>query len=106
MSGKIPESLVDQAVSRILYQKFQLGLFENPFVDVDRAVKMTDTADDRELAAEAACRSTVLLKNQNNTLPIDKSKLKSIAVIGPNANRAHLGGYTDPHPPRTVSILD
>lgn len=105
-SGKISESLVDQAVSRILYQKFQLGLFENPFVDVDRAVKMSDTADDRKLAAEAARRSIVLLKNQNDTLPIDKSKLKSIAVIGPNANRAHLGGYTDPNPPRTVSILD
>lgn len=105
-AGKIPESLVDQAVSRILYQKFQLRLFENPYVDVDLAVKMTDTADDRELAADAARRSIVLLKNQNNALPIDKTKLKSIAVIGPNANRAHLGGYTDSNPPHTVSILD
>ena len=105
-SGKIPESLINQAVYRILYQKFQLGLFENPYVDVERAVKMTDTSDDRELAADAARRSIVLLKNQNNTLPIDKTKLKSIAVIGPNANRAHLGGYTDQNPPRTVSILE
>ncbi len=105
-AGKIPESLIDQAVSRILYQKFQLGLFENPYVDADKAAKMTDTVDDRALAAEAARRSIVLLKNDKNTLPIDKTKLKSIAVIGPNANRAHLGGYTDPHPPRTVSILD
>jgi len=105
-SGKIPESLIDRAVSRILYQKFQLGLFENPYVDVDRAVKMTDTSDDRALAADAARRSIVLLKNENNTLPIDRSTLRSIAVIGPNANRAHLGGYTDPNPPRTVSILE
>ncbi len=105
-SGKIPVALVDQAVSRILYQKFQLGLFENPYVDVQKAVQMTDTAEDRALAADAARRAIVLLKNQNNALPIDKSKLKSIAVIGPNANRAHLGGYTDPNPPRTVSILD
>lgn len=105
-SGKIPQSLVDQAVSRVLYQKFQLGLFENPYVDVDRAVRMTDTAEDRALAADAARRSIVLLKNQNNTLPLDKTKLKSIAVIGPNANRAHLGGYTDPNPPKTVSILE
>ncbi len=105
-AGKIPESLIDQAVSRILYQKFQLGLFENPYVDVNKAVQMTDTAEDRALAAEAARRSIVLLKNQNNTLPLDKNKLKSIAVIGPNANKAHLGGYTDPNPPRTVSILD
>lgn len=105
-AGKIPESLIDQAVSRIIYQKFQLGLFENPFVDADKAAEMTDTAKDRALAAEAARRSIVLLKNQNNTLPLDKTKLKSVAVIGPNANRAHLGGYTDPNPPRTVSILD
>lgn len=105
-TGKIPESLINQAVARILYQKFQLGLFENPYVDADKAVQMTDTAEDRRLAAETARRSIVLLKNQNNTLPLDKSKLKSIAVIGPNAAKAHLGGYTDPNPPRTVSILE
>ncbi len=105
-SGKIPMALIDQAVSRVLYQKFQLGLFENPYVDIDKAVKMTDTTEDRALAAETARKAIVLLKNQNNTLPLDKTKLKSVAVIGPNANRAHLGGYTDPNPPRTVSILD
>jgi len=105
-SGKIQMNLIDQAVSRILYQKFQLGLFENPYVDPEKAARMTDTADDRKLAAEAARRSIVLLKNDKNTLPLDRAKLKSIAVIGPNANRAHLGGYTDPMPPRTVSILD
>ena len=104
--GIIPEILIDQAVSRILYQKFQLGLFENPYVDADKAAKMTDTTDDRALAAEAARRSIVLLKNDKNTLPLDRKILKSVAVIGPNANRAHLGGYTDPNPPRTVSILD
>lgn len=105
-AGKIPESLIDQAVSRILYQKFQLGLFENPFVDVEKAVKMTDTTEDRALAAEAARRSIILLKNEKNILPFDKTKLKSVAVIGPNADRAHLGGYTDPNPPRSVSILE
>ena len=105
-SGKISMNLIDQAVSRILYQKFQLGLFENPYVDAEKAARMTDTTEDRNLAAEAARRSIVLLKNDKNTLPLDRAKLKSIAVIGPNANRAHLGGYTDPTPPRTVSILD
>ena len=105
-AGKIPETLIDQAVSRILYQKFQLGLFEDPFVDPTNAAKMTDTAEDRNLAAEAARRSIILLKNDKNMLPLDRTKLKSIAVIGPNADRAHLGGYTDPNPPRTVSILD
>ncbi len=103
-AGKIPESLINQAVSRILRQKFQLGLFENPYVDVNKAVQMMDTPEDRAL--ETAKKSIVLLKNQNNVLPLDKTKLKSVAVIGPNANRAHLGGYTDPRPPRTVSILD
>ncbi|MEO6590024.1 MAG: glycoside hydrolase family 3 N-terminal domain-containing protein [Pyrinomonadaceae bacterium] len=105
-AGKIPMSLIDQAVSRVLYQKFQLGLFENPYVNAETVTQNIDTTEDRNLAAEAARRSIVLLKNQNNALPLDKSKLKSIAVIGPNANRAHLGGYTDPRPPRTVSILD
>ena len=105
-AGTIPESLINQAVTRILKQKFNLGLFENPYVDVNKAVQMMDTANDRNLAAEAARKSIVLLKNQNNILPLDRAKLKSVAVIGPNANRAHLGGYTDPRPPRTVSILD
>lgn len=105
-SGKVPESLINQAVSRLLYQKFQLGLFENSYVDPNKAVQMIDTAEDRALAAESARRAIILLKNQNKTLPLDKSKLKSIAVIGPNAAKAHLGGYTDPRPPRTVSILE
>jgi beta-glucosidase len=105
-SGKIPETLINQAVSRILRQKFQLGLFENPYVDAEKAARMTDTAEDRNLAAEAARRSIVLLKNEKNTLPLDRAKMKSVAVIGPNAAKAHLGGYTDPKPPRSVSILE
>ncbi len=105
-AGKIPESLINQAVSRILYQKFQLGLFENPYVDPEKAARLTDTTEDRNLAAEAARRSIVLLKNEKNTLPLDRTKLKSVAVVGPNAAKAHLGGYTDPKPPRTVSVLD
>lgn len=105
-NGKIPMNLIDQAVSRILYQKFQLGLFENPYVDVNKAVQMMDTAEDRALAAETARKSIVLLKNEKNILPLDKTKLKSIAVIGPNANKAHLGGYTDPGHPKAISILE
>lgn len=105
-AGRIPESLINRAVSRILYQKFQLGLFENPYVDSEKAARLTDTTADRNLAAEAARRSIVLLKNDKNVLPLDRTKLKSVAVIGPNAAQTHLGGYTDPKPPRTVSILD
>lgn len=105
-TGKISQAVLDKTVARILRQKFQLGLFENPYVDPQKAARMADTIEDRQLAAEAARRSIVLLKNQNNVLPLNKAKLKSVAVIGPNADRAHLGGYTDPKPPRTVSILE
>jgi len=105
-AGKIPESLIDQAVSRLLYQKFQLGLFENPYVDAETVAQKIDTPGDRALSAEAARRSIILLKNQGNLLPLDRTKLKSVAVIGPNAAKAHLGGYTDPRPPRTVSLLE
>lgn len=105
-SGKVPMNLIDQAVTRVLDQKFRLGLFENPYVNADTVTANIDTPADRNLALEAARKSIVLLKNQNNLLPLDKSKYKSIAVIGPNAEKAHLGGYTDPRPPKTVSLLD
>jgi beta-glucosidase len=102
--GKVSEASVDKAVARNLRAKFLLGLFENPYVDPDRAVRVTNSPEHRELAAEAARRSIVLLKNENNLLPLDRSRLQSIAVIGPNANRVHLGGYSD-DPGRGVSVL-
>jgi beta-glucosidase len=101
--GKVSEALIDKAVARNLRAKFLLGLFENPYVDPDRAVRVTNSSEHRELAAEAARRSIVLLKNENNLLPLDRSKLRSIAVIGPNADRVHLGGYSD-DPGRGVSV--
>jgi len=102
--GKVSEASVDKAVARNLRAKFLLGLFENPYVDPDRAVRVTNSREHRELAAEAARRSIVLLKNENNLLPLDRSRLRSIAVIGPNAARVHLGGYSD-DPGRGVSVL-
>ena len=104
--GKVSEALVNRAVARNLRAKFLLGLFENPYVDPERAARVTDSVEHRALAAEAARRSITLLKNDNNLLPLDRRALKSIAVIGPNADRAHLGGYTDPTPARGVSILE
>lgn len=101
--GKVSEGSIDKAVARNLRAKFLLGLFENPYVDPDRAVRVTNSPEHREIAAEAARRSIVLLKNENNLLPLDRSKLRSIAVIGPNADRAHLGGYSD-DPGRGVSV--
>jgi beta-glucosidase len=102
--GKVSEAVLDKAVARNLRAKFLLGLFENPYVDPARTVSVTNSQAHRELAAEAARRSIVLLKNQNNLLPLDRNKLKSIAVIGPNADRAHLGGYSD-NPGRGISVL-
>jgi len=101
--GKVSEASIDKAVARNLRAKFLLGLFEHPYVDPDRAVTVTNSRVHRELAAEAARRSIVLLKNENNLLPLDRSKLRSIAIIGPNADRVHLGGYSD-DPGRGVSV--
>jgi beta-glucosidase len=103
--GKLAMATVDQAVSRVLYAKFALGLFENPYVDPDKAERLTNSQEHRQLAAEAARRSIVLLKNEGGILPLDRGRLKSIAVIGPNADRAHLGGYSD-DPGHSVSILE
>lgn len=102
--GKISEAAIDRAVARNLRAKFLVGLFENPYVDPERAVAVTNSAAHRELAAEAARRSIVLLKNQNNLLPLDRSRLKTLAVIGPNAASVHLGGYSD-NPGRGISVL-
>jgi beta-glucosidase len=103
-NGKLSESVIDKAVARNLQAKFLLGLFENPYVDPERAVKVTNSQAHRDLAAEAARRSITLLKNDNNLLPLDRNALNSIAVIGPNAERVHLGGYSD-NPGRGISVL-
>ena len=102
--GKIPEATIDRAVARNLRAKFTVGLFENPYVDPERAVRVTNSVEHQKLAAEAARRSIVLLKNENNLLPLDRRRLKTLAVIGPNAARVHLGGYSD-NPGRGVSVL-
>jgi beta-glucosidase len=81
-----------------------LGLFENPYVDENRAAQITNSVAHQALAAEAARRSIVLLKNENNLLPLDRTTIRTLAVIGPNANRVHLGGYSD-NPGRGVSVL-
>ena len=101
---KVSETLLDRAVGRTLRAKFLLGLFEKPYVDENLAVQITNSQSNQALAAEAARRSMVLLKNENNLLPLDRNAVKSIAVIGPNANRVHLGGYSD-NPGRGVSVL-
>lgn len=92
--GKVSIELIDRSVRRILKLKFQLGLFENPFVNPNRAKEIVRCEDHQTLAFEAACEGIVLLKNENNLLPLNKN-IKSIAVIGPNADneRNQLGDY-------------
>jgi beta-glucosidase len=103
--GRIPESEVDRAVARVLAAKFRLGLFENPYVDPDYAQRITNSPEHRQLALKAAQEAIVLLKNQGNLLPLNLAKLKTIAVIGPNAADVHLGGYSR-EPAHSVSILE
>jgi len=103
--GKVSASEVDRSVARVLRLKFLLGLFDDPLVDPDYAVKVTNDAEHRELALKAAHESIILLKNEDHLLPLDAAKYKRIAVIGPNAADVHLGGYSD-NPGRGVSLLE
>jgi beta-glucosidase len=82
--GLVSEDVLDNAVSSVLRVKFLLGLFENPYVDLELAKKQFDSEEDRALALKAARESMVLLKN-DGILPLSK-EIKSIAVIGPNAD--------------------
>jgi beta-glucosidase len=84
-SGKVPMSVLDEAVRRVLRVKFQAGLFENPYTDPQREAKDILTTENVQLARKMAQESIVLLKNQSNLLPLDKNT-KTIAVIGPLAN--------------------
>jgi beta-glucosidase len=103
--GKVKMADIDTAVYRVLHLKFQLGLFENPYVDLDNAIRVSKDPHSRELALKAAQESIVLLKNQDNFLPLSKDKYQKIAVIGPGANHVFLGGYSG-EPYQTVSIVD
>lgn len=106
--GRVPIALVDRALRRVLELKFRLGLFENPYVDVDRAVRTVHSQTNRDLALRAGREGIVLLKNERNLLPLKKD-LKSIAVIGPDAENLmnQLGDYS-PHKvlQNVVSILE
>jgi beta-glucosidase len=104
--GRVPLASIDIAVRRLLTLKFRAGLFEHPFADPEQAVAVTNNSNARDLARRAAQRTIVLLKN-DGTLPLQlpAGKTPVIAVIGPNAAVARLGGYSG-QPPVTVSILE
>lgn len=100
--GLLEEKIIDRAVRRVLTLKFELGLFDNPYVD-----EAVPEVDFREINLEAARESVCLLENRNQTLPFSK-KVKNIAVIGPNADALYnqLGDYTAPQKAgRGVTVL-
>ena len=84
--GRVTKAQLDEAVRRILAAKFKLGLFENPYVDESRVAAIHNNPEHRRLARVAAQRSTVLLRNDGNLLPLAKGDPKSVAVIGPLAD--------------------
>ena len=85
--GKVPVSVVDEAVRRVLTVKFTRGLFEHPYVDETRWQTAFLLPDALALASEAAAKSCVLLKNENGALPISR-QVKTVALIGPLAEDA------------------
>jgi beta-glucosidase len=104
-AGRIPEAALDVAVAKVLRVKFLLGLFENPFVDEATAIAVTNCAEHKALALEAARKAIVLLKNEGELLPLDQSKLRTLVVIGPNGSAVRLGGYSG-DPGCGESVLD
>jgi len=102
--GSISMKALDQSVRSVLRAKFRIGLFENPFVDIERAAAINDAPAHRQLAREAAQEAVVLLRNEGGTLPLKKS-IRSLAVIGPRADEVRLGGYSG-FGVHTVSILE
>jgi beta-glucosidase len=106
--GKVPVALVNQAVRRVLEEKFRLGLFEHPYADLAQARQVMHTTEHQELALQAAREGIVLLKNENHLLPLKKN-LRSVAVIGPDADSASnlFGDYAPSVVPQHVeTILD
>jgi beta-glucosidase len=101
----LKESQLDELVAPMLFWKFKMGLFDDPYVDPDEAARVVGCDANRQLALQAARETITLLKNENHLVPLDPAKLKTIAVIGPNAQRSLLGGYSGV-PKHNVTVLD
>ncbi|EJL71518.1 beta-glucosidase [Chryseobacterium populi] len=103
LDGRISPERIDDAVARVLRAKFELGLFENPYVS-EKEMSELKELNHKPLAEKAAVESFVLLQNNNSTLPVS-DQIKKILVIGTDAVDARLGGYSGPGNQK-VSILD
>ncbi|MFZ4414808.1 MAG: glycoside hydrolase family 3 C-terminal domain-containing protein, partial [Bacteroidales bacterium] len=104
LDGRIDQQIIDKAVARVLRMKFELGLFDHPYIDTKQAAVWNGHPNHRKLAKAAAQESIVLLKNENKCLPLSKT-IQSIAVIGVDAVETRLGGYSGPGI-NPISILD
>jgi len=103
--GVLKERELDELVAPMLRCKFQMGLFDDPYVDPQEAERVVGCAEHRQLALEGARQAITLLKNENHVLPLSLDRIQSIAVIGPNANRGLLGGYSGT-PKQNVTVLE
>lgn len=104
-SGVLTELDLDDLVGPMLYWKFRMGLFDDPYVDADAAETIVGCEANVSLARKAAEDCITLLKNEGNVLPLSLNALGTIAVVGPNANRSLLGGYSGV-PLRDITVLD
>lgn len=103
--GTVPQAAIDAAARRLLREKFELGLFEDPYVDPDRADAISGSPEGGKLSLDAARQAVVLLQNRGGVLPLDASRARRVAVIGPHAAEVMLGGYSGV-PRHSVSILE
>jgi len=104
-AGKIKMALIDTAVARILTAKFKAGLFEKPVADTLQIKTRVHTPEHIALAQKIAEESIILLKNDKQLLPLNMNSIKSLAVIGPNADQVEYGDYAptrDNHSGTTV----
>eukprot|EP00903_Cladosiphon_okamuranus_P003375 g3373.t1 len=104
-AGDLDIAVVDRAVERVLRMKKRGGVFADPYADGAEADALTGNAEARAVALEAAHKAAVLVKNENDALPLDASALTKVAIVGPNSDITVLGGYSD-EPRQTISILD
>jgi beta-glucosidase len=103
--GVLKEKQLDELVLPMLQWKFQMGLFEDPYADPDEAERVVGCEEHAELACRAARESITLVKNEGGLAPLDLNAIKTIAVIGPNAHRTLLGGYSSV-PKHEITVLD
>lgn len=103
--GVLMESELDELVEPMLLWKFKLGLFDSPYVEPSQAERLVGSEANRSLALQAARETITLLKNDGGLAPLDPEKIRTLAVIGPNADRELLGGYSG-KPKFYTSVLD